>query len=653
MRAAATLRVHTARQPEDDLLVADLGTDAFDRLGDVVAHHPVGPGAADAEHEALEDRLPLGGVRHLGMELDAVESASFIRHPGNRAARRRGHQREAGRQRRHLVAMTHPHGQHAVAGRGAEVLDPLEQPGVAMGPYFGVAELAVRTGLDLATLLHHHREHAVADAQHRHAQLPDRLGGAQVVGLVGTGVTAGENHALDRVLAGVLANPGVADVAGMDFAVDVRLTHAAGDELGDLGSKSRTRMESWATADAGVERGDILRTGGRGYYSGGCGSLTARYCGVALAASLIFGSPTAAQTPPPMATGFDLLAGGTLDVRWISPEGLTVAAPPALDVSTAYVPFTGRGLVAFDIDSGRPRWVADAETTWAPAAGGGLVFVAMTGGVRALDAETGRVAWQRTLPGPAAAPPYWDTGWLVVSLEGGDLVAFRAADGEPLWQVSLGAVVQTAPVPALDALYLGLADGRVVSLDLATGRTNWTRQLEGAATGLRALDDQLVVGTIARAVHSLDLDERAQPVAVARRRPGGWRRCCRRSPHLLPGLRPPAARRRSAQRQPALATGDPPPPGRFAAGGRDDGGRTVAVGGDLDLRRGNRYARVVDHQHRRGRRRVAGASRRTARRHATDRRFGGAPLRRLRATDGAGACAARGAARDAGDRTAA
>jgi outer membrane protein assembly factor BamB len=207
-----------------------------------------------------------------------------------------------------------------------------------------------------------------------------------------------------------------------------------------------------------------------------------------------------------MATGFELLAGGTLDVRWISPEGLTVAAPPALDVSTAYVPFTGRGLVAFDIDSGRPRWVADAETTWAPAAGGGLVFVAMTGGVRALDAATGRVIWQRTLPGPAAAPPYWDTGWLVVSLEGGDLVAFRAADGETLWQVSLGAVIQTAPVPALDALYLGLADGRVVSLALATGRTNWTRQLEGAATGLRALDDQLVVGTTARAVHSLDLE---------------------------------------------------------------------------------------------------------------------------------------------------
>ena len=69
----------------------------------------------------------------------------------------------------------------------------------------------------------------------------------------------------------------------------------------------------------------------------------------------------------------------------------------------------------------------------------------MSSGVRALDATTGRVLWQRELPSPAAAPPYWDTGWLVVSLEAGDLIALRAADGEVLWTTSLGAVTQTAP----------------------------------------------------------------------------------------------------------------------------------------------------------------------------------------------------------------
>ena len=92
-----------------------------------------------------------------------------------------------------------------------------------------------------------------------------------------------------------------------------------------------------------------------------------------------------------------------------------------------------------------------------------------------------------------------------MSLEGGDLIALRAADGEPQWTAPLGATLATAPVPALDAVYLGLADGRIVALELKTGRPRWTRPLDGRATGLRALDEQLVVGTTARAVYSLDL----------------------------------------------------------------------------------------------------------------------------------------------------
>ena len=39
------------------------------------------------------------------------------------------------------------------------------------------------------------------------------------------------------MVAGVRAHPVVGDVARVDLAVDVRLAHAAGDELGDLGSE--------------------------------------------------------------------------------------------------------------------------------------------------------------------------------------------------------------------------------------------------------------------------------------------------------------------------------------------------------------------------------------------------------------------------------
>ena len=253
-------RIDAARQPQNHFLVTHLGADALHGVIDVIAHHPVGPGAADVEDEALEYRAPLSGVRHLGVELDAVEAARLVGHAGDRAARRRGHQGEAGRQRRDLVAMAHPDAQHAVAGVGVRVLDAGEEPGVPVGADLRVAELPVGAGLDLAALLHRHREHPVADAEDGHAQVPHRPRRPQIFDLVGAGVAAGEDHALHGVLTGIGPDPLVADVVRVDFAVDVRLAHAAGDQLGDLRAEIENEdgvmgHESKATRDSG----DALR----------------------------------------------------------------------------------------------------------------------------------------------------------------------------------------------------------------------------------------------------------------------------------------------------------------------------------------------------------------------------------------------------------
>ncbi len=115
--------VDAAREAEDDLLVAHLLADRLDRLGDVVAHHPVGPGAADTEHEALEDRLALLRVRDFGMELQRVEMPVFVGHAGDRAALGRSHELEARRQLGDLVAVAHPDVEHAVAFVRREVGD--------------------------------------------------------------------------------------------------------------------------------------------------------------------------------------------------------------------------------------------------------------------------------------------------------------------------------------------------------------------------------------------------------------------------------------------------------------------------------------------------------------------------------------------------
>ena len=192
-------------------------------------------------------------------------------------------------------------------------------------------------------------------------------------------------------------------------------------------------------------------------------------------------------------------------MRWATPPDVAVAAAPAFDQRTAYAATRAGVLVAWDLDSGQVRWQSAAETAQPVAVGADLVFVVVGGDVRALRADTGATVWQRTLPGTVAAPPYFDTGWLILSFDGGDLAAFRAADGELLWRAPLGAVAHVVPAPALDNLYLGLADGRAIAVALATGRTVWSRAVGGVATGLTALDDQLLIGTTTSGLFSVDL----------------------------------------------------------------------------------------------------------------------------------------------------
>lgn len=224
---------------------------------------------------------------------------------------------------------------------------------------------------------------------------------------------------------------------------------------------------------------------------------------LAVAVALVALVARAGAAQPPAAS-LTLLGGGAMDVRWATTPEPALSSAPGYDDNTAYVPTRDGAITARDLDTGAVRWRVEAATTLTPAVGAGLVYVAIAGGVRALDAATGATRWQRDLPGTVAAPPYWDTGWLVLSFDGGDVAAFRATDGELLWRVPLGAVAHVAPGPALDNLYLGLTDGRTVALALATGAIVWSRAAEGRATGVTALDDQVLVGTTAGVLWSLD-----------------------------------------------------------------------------------------------------------------------------------------------------
>jgi len=191
--------------------------------------------------------------------------------------------------------------------------------------------------------------------------------------------------------------------------------------------------------------------------------------------------------------------------KWVATFDAIPAAMPAFDERSAFVALRGGPLVAIDLDRGTARWRLDLEVDYTPAVGNGRVFVAAQGVIVALDAGSGKTVWQTPLPDALAAPLYWDTGWLIASTTGGDLAAFRADDGELVWRKVVGAALGAAPVAALDALYLGLTDGRVLSVDLATGNPRWEYKLEGRITGMTAIDDQLIAGTTTNQLVSIAL----------------------------------------------------------------------------------------------------------------------------------------------------
>jgi len=198
-------------------------------------------------------------------------------------------------------------------------------------------------------------------------------------------------------------------------------------------------------------------------------------------------------------------AAPALDARWAVAFASPPAATPGFDATTAYIPLKGGELVAVNLDRGTIRWHLEVATAFTPATGEGLVFTVSGDTIEARDGQTGATRWHTPLPGGAAVPLYWDTGWLIASTPAGDLAAFRASDGTLVWRQQLGAALSGPPGPALDRLYLPLADQRLVAVRLADGATVWSRTLASRVTTMLALEDQLVVGTAAKHVLSVSL----------------------------------------------------------------------------------------------------------------------------------------------------
>jgi hypothetical protein len=168
------------------------------------------------------------GVGDLGVELDAVEATLRILDDGALGVLGGGDGLEAAREARDLVAVRVPDAQ-----RG---LQALEELGALAEGKDAMAVFAMRAAGDVAAEHLAHELHAVADAEDGQAHLEHA--GVRVrrsLGLHAVGA-AGEDDPDDAVGAEGLRR----DAERIDAGVDVALTDAARDDLGQL----RTEIEN-------------------------------------------------------------------------------------------------------------------------------------------------------------------------------------------------------------------------------------------------------------------------------------------------------------------------------------------------------------------------------------------------------------------------
>ena len=201
---------------------AHLRPDLGDLGGAELRHGPVAGAAGDLAHEIGDERGAVRRVHHLGVELDAIEPARIVGDGRERRAIGDGDGAEARRQLGHAVAMAHPDG-----GLHPRLPDAVEQRRRARDLERGAAELAGVAAFDLAAQLRHHGLLAIADAEHGHARVEDRLRRPRRARLMHAGRTARQDDGLGQD--GL--ERGFGPVEGHDLGIDARLAHPPRDQL--------------------------------------------------------------------------------------------------------------------------------------------------------------------------------------------------------------------------------------------------------------------------------------------------------------------------------------------------------------------------------------------------------------------------------------
>ncbi len=163
---------------------------------------------------------------------------------------------------------------------------------------------------------------------------------------------------------------------------------------------------------------------------------------------------------------------------------------------------TGYGeIIAFDQGTGQRRWTTkmDIPLRSAPTVANGILFVVGTDNrVFAVSIADGSQLWSfRGIPETtglvSSASPAVSGDIVVVPFSSGEIIAFQAATGQPIWAesltrtrsfTSLSGIREVAARPVIQdgVVYAVSVSGRMIATGLASGERVWTKNFAGVHT---------------------------------------------------------------------------------------------------------------------------------------------------------------------------
>jgi outer membrane protein assembly factor BamB len=182
------------------------------------------------------------------------------------------------------------------------------------------------------------------------------------------------------------------------------------------------------------------------------------------------------------------------------------SAPAAMDDQRVYIPLNGEHFTAFDRQTGATAWTVDIESTWPPLVHDGVVYLAASDELHAIDSATGNRLWHAQLARGSMAPMAMTSAALIVRSPPDSVLAFNMSDGSLLWGKPLGGRSgRVSLAVTATEVYVSLVD-RLVRIAPSDGSILWDRTLPGEIASTAVARDRVFAGSTSNELYALDPD---------------------------------------------------------------------------------------------------------------------------------------------------